>query len=69
MSTTPRELLDTSIAQLEMLAAFLDEQLGAGSGKSKHITTETCACDEILASLRVLIRRVHRRHGLHDQYC
>ena len=29
MSTTPRELLDTSIAQLEMLRAFLGEQRGA----------------------------------------
>lgn len=48
----PLELLDTSIAQLETLAAFLEDQLGwAESG-----APETQACKEIARSLRSLIR-------------
>ena len=59
MSTTPRELLDTSIAQLEILRAFLGEQLDARTDKSESIaTSDVIACQEILISLRALILRV-----------
>ena len=53
MVITPVELLDTSVAQLQTLLAFLDEQLD-GTG---FPTPETCACQEIARSLCVLIRR------------
>jgi hypothetical protein len=55
MLITPQEVLDTSVAQLETLAAFLREQL---DDDAKHVTQETRACKEILGSLRVLILRV-----------
>ena len=59
MSTTPRELLDTSIAQLEILRAFLGEQLGAPTDKSEFtVTSDVIACQEILISLGALILRV-----------
>ena len=52
MAITPLELLDTSIAQLQTLVAFLDEQLDG----TEFATPETCACKEIARSLCVLIR-------------
>ena len=55
---TPRELLDTSIAQLRTLARFLGEQLGEGREGAEPATAETRACHEILRSLRVLILRL-----------
>ena len=59
MSTTPRELLDTSIAQLELLRAFLGEQLGACTDESESAaTSDVIACQEILISLGALILRV-----------
>ena len=59
MSTTPRELLDTSIAQLEVLRAFLCEQLGARTDQSESTaTSDVIACQEILISLGALILRV-----------
>ena len=53
----PRELLDTSIAQVRTLTAFLHEQLGVRSGGSESETAESRACNEILADLTVLILR------------
>ena len=62
MSTTPRELLDTSIAQLELLRAFLGEQLDARADKSgSTATSDVIACQEILISLGTLILRVKPR--------
>jgi hypothetical protein len=61
---TPQEVLDTSVAQLETLAAFIHEQLGEGSDGLGRVTTETCACNEILRSLRALILKVRTREGL-----
>lgn len=58
MTTTPRELLDTSIAQLEILRAFLGEQLGARGDKSESsAASDVIACQEILISLGALILR------------
>jgi hypothetical protein len=51
---TRRELLETSIAQLQTLAAFLSDQLSetaAGSAGS-----ETRACEEILGAVSRLIQ-------------
>jgi len=64
MTITPLELLDTSIAQLQTLVAFLDEQLGS----TEFATVETRACKEIARSLCILIRthqapRCERRAG------
>jgi hypothetical protein len=61
---TAQEVLDTSVAQLETLAAFLYEQLGEGSDAPGRATTETRACNEILRSLRALILKVRTREGL-----
>jgi hypothetical protein len=55
MTITPLELLDTSIAQLQTLVAFLDDQLGW----TESATLETRACKEIARSLCLLIR-THR---------
>jgi hypothetical protein len=68
MITTPRELLDTSIAQLQMLTAFLSDQLGESVDESKSsATAEIRACEEILVSLGALIVKVQtarrRRSG------
>ena len=54
---TPREVLDISVAQLEVLAAFLGEQLEAVN--DERVATETRSCNEILGSIRALIVRVH----------
>ena len=61
MLITPQEVLDTSVAQLETLAAFLREQLDESIDDRGHVTKETRACKEILGSLRVLILRVRPR--------
>ena len=61
MLITPQEVLDTSVAQLETLAAFLCEQLDESIADPRHVTEETRACKEILGSLRVLILRVRPR--------
>lgn len=59
ISATPRELLDTSIGQLEVLKSFLGEQLGARTGKSEfNATSDAVACQEILISLGALLLRV-----------
>jgi len=59
MITTPRELLDTSIAQLQMLTAFLSDQLGESADESQSsATAEIRACEEILVSLGALIVKV-----------
>ena len=56
MLATPRELLDTSIAQLQMLAAFLGDQLGkSADGSESSETPEIRACQEILVSVGALI--------------
>ena len=61
MLITPQEVLDTSVAQLETLAAFLCEQLDESIDASGRVTKETRACQEILGSLRVLILRIRPR--------
>jgi hypothetical protein len=59
MIATPRELLDTSIAQLQMLTAFLGDQLADSAVESKASDTpELRACREILVSLGALIVKV-----------
>ena len=54
---TPRELLETSIAQLQMLAAFLSDQLSETADGSAGL--ETSACEEILRAVRMLIQTHH----------
>jgi hypothetical protein len=59
MSTTPRELLETSIAQLQMLTAFLGEQLGARADEPESSgTPEIRACQEIMVSVGALIIKI-----------
>ena len=58
MMTPPRLLLDTSIAQLQTLAAFLAEEMGEFRQKSVVATPEARACKEILLTISVLIPKL-----------
>ena len=56
MIVTPRELLETSIAQLRMLTAFLGDQLADSAVEPRASDTpEILACRDILVSLGALI--------------
>jgi hypothetical protein len=57
MTITPNELLDTSIAQLRTLAAFLREQLGDGAERMPS-AGQVRACKELLRALSALILRL-----------
>src|SRR6266404_8318304 len=59
MTMTPPELLDTSIAQLQTLVTFLDDQLCW----TESAALETRACKEIARSLRLLIRDHQAQYG------
>ena len=55
---TPRLLLDTSIAQLQTLAAFLAEEMGEYRQMAIVATPEARACKEILLTISVLIPKL-----------
>ncbi|HSY04773.1 MAG TPA: hypothetical protein VK803_02435 [Steroidobacteraceae bacterium] len=63
MMITAGELLDTSIAQLRALIAFLGDQLG-DSSRPERATSEARACNEILLSLSVLIVKLQAARHL-----
>jgi hypothetical protein len=63
MTATPRELLDTSIAQLQALSTFLGDQLGVATLRSES-AAELRACEEILVSLGALILKVQAAGGV-----
>jgi hypothetical protein len=58
MTITPGELLETSIAQLRTLVAFLGEQLdgSAGGDTAQSSTREVRACKKMLVSLTVVLQ-------------
>jgi hypothetical protein len=58
MTTTPRVLLDTSIAQLQTLAGFLADEIGEYRQRSAVATPEARACKEILLTISVLIPKL-----------
>jgi hypothetical protein len=58
MNTTPRLLLDTSIAQLQTLASFLAEEMGEYRQRTVVATPEARACKEILLTISVLIPKL-----------
>ena len=58
MMITPRDLLDTSIAQLRTLAAFVGDQVGESGDRSESRSLEVRACKELLLSLSVLILKL-----------
>jgi hypothetical protein len=58
MTLTPRVLLDTSIAQLQTLAAFLAEEMGEYGHRSEAANLEARACKEILLTISVLIPKL-----------
>ena len=64
MMITAGELLDTSIAQLRALVAFLGDQLGDNSVRAERATPEARACNEILLSLSVLILKLQATRHL-----
>jgi hypothetical protein len=67
-TVTSRELLDTSVAQLQTLAAFLGEQLGDGHSGGAS-AAEALACKEILRSLAALLARVQAARHAGSQHC
>jgi len=68
MTATPRELLDTSIAQLQTLTAFLGDQLTANAHQSgSPAAREIRACEEILVSLGALILKVQAARGVRSR--
>jgi hypothetical protein len=58
MTITSRELLDTSIAQLQTLAASLRDQLSESGDGTEAVSLEARACKEIQRSLSVLISKL-----------
>jgi hypothetical protein len=58
MTLTPSVLLDTSIAQLRTLAAFLGEEMGEYRDESEVANLEARACKEILLTISVLIPKL-----------
>jgi hypothetical protein len=58
MITSPRLLLDTSIAQLQTLASFLAEEMGEYRQKTVTASPEARACKEILLTISVLIPKL-----------
>lgn len=58
MTLTPRVLLDTSIAQLRTLAAFLAEEMAEYRDKAETANLEARACKEILLTISVLIPKL-----------
>ena len=63
MIATPRELLDTSIAQLQTLTAFLGDNLRESADSlESSAAPEMLACREILVSLGALILKVQATH-------
>jgi hypothetical protein len=58
MSLTPSVVLDTSIAQLRTLAAFLAEEMGEYRDKLEPASLEARACKEILLTISVLIPKL-----------
>jgi hypothetical protein len=63
MAITPLELFDTSIAQLQTLVAFLDEQLDGAA----FATPESFVCKEIARSLGILIRTCQAERLAHNR--
>jgi len=52
---SPQELLDTSLAQLQILTAFLHDHLSTDEQEAGLAAPETRACEEIMRSLDDLI--------------
>ena len=52
---SPQELLDTSLAQLQNLTAFLHDHLPTDDQRVGSAAPETRACEEIMRSLEDLI--------------
>lgn len=66
-SLTPRVVLDTSIAQLRTLAAFLAEEMGEYRNQAEAANLEARACKEILLTISVLIPKLQAaRHVVTD---
>ena len=64
MVITRRELLETSIAQLQLLAAFLSDQLSETAVGSAGL--ETRACEQILGAVSRLIQ-THQSPARHTE--
>jgi hypothetical protein len=63
MIATPRELLDTSIAQLQTLTAFLGDHLRECADPTESsVSPEMLACREIHLSLGALILKIQATH-------
>ena len=58
MTSAPRVLLDTSIANLRTLAAFFADELGHCGRASNGPSPEARACQEALLTISVLIPKL-----------
>ena len=58
MTSAPRVLLDTSIANLRTLAAFFADELGSCGRTSTDQSPEARACQEALLTISVLIPKL-----------
>ena len=69
MTITSREILETAIAQLQTLAAFLDDQLGQGAARVQpsFANLEARACKEALLALSALIPRLQAARNVATQ--
>ena len=68
MIATPRELLDTSIAQLQTLTAFLGDHLRESADTTESSATpEMLACREIYVSVGALILKVQATHRVRNR--
>lgn len=57
---SPQELLDTSLGQLRILPAFLNDHLPTDDQRAGSVALETRVCEEIVRSLDELIARSAR---------
>jgi hypothetical protein len=57
---SPQELLDTSLAQLQTLTAFLHDHLPADHQRAGSAGVEVRVCEDIMRSLDELIARSAR---------
>lgn len=73
MTITPGELLETSIAQVRTLAAFLGEQLDESvrGDDAQSMSQEVRACKDMLASLIALLHwsSPTRSHAFEPAHC
>ena len=62
-------MIDSSIAQLQRLSAYLVDELGELGAQSRAATVEARACKEILLSITVLIPKLQAARYVVGDVC